>query len=746
MSKAIVNTLESLETGDSFDVRDIAKLSAGYQRQKTQIFQDVVRSYAEAGITVVSGSFEEGAVVTSANEGVWYQADGKVYSWFTDATITVPAGTTPQNFGGVNATAWVDRTDATLRSEISAIDGAGLIGAMSYAQLRAYSGPQTTVNVWGISNFFDGAAGQFKVDASDTTSADDGGTIIVDALGRRWKRQYHGMILIGWFGAKGDGVTDDSAAFTLAINSGKLVAVPKAVYIVSNLEIPENKPAFLVGFGNPILKAKAGSTYVIKNNKNVTRSGQGVVSGFIVDGAGVSGITGIQNGTTAGATLYQTFREMLVKGCYIGISNYSTMENSFYSCTVTGNTVGVYVDQDPINGGGNANTFVECHVQANIVGVVINGSSPYPLHNNIFLGGTIQSNEVCGVALIDADTIRFVGTHIEKNGWKGTASLVFDGLTIPRSAIYADGSNFSLNDLDVSETLSPAIILSGGSSVTLNSASGYGSSTGTFVSGGSTETAIITGSTAMTGVFDCNVVMDSGFNNVGGGKVGWWSNAAPVYLDSRFPNVFKDFPLTPTMKNVVTAVANGATADPTFGLVSSTTFAAVTGSTSSNRITIETVPTASWVSGNYYAISLSVRADKPGRFQFTVATGAYILLNVDLDTTWKRITLFFKASSSVGNLLYVFPLDANGATLYATRVQTTTSPTLNSQDLTATFRGMVGEGFDDNTRHSAAPTTGTWRRGDKVKHSAPVAGGNEGWICVESGSPGTWKTFGVIGA
>lgn len=121
MSKAIVNTLESLETGDSVDVRDIAKLSVGYQRQKTQIFQDVVRSYAEAGITVVSGSFEEGAVVTSANEGVWYQADGKVYSWFTDATITVPAGTTPQNFGGVNATAWVDRTDVTLRKEINII-------------------------------------------------------------------------------------------------------------------------------------------------------------------------------------------------------------------------------------------------------------------------------------------------------------------------------------------------------------------------------------------------------------------------------------------------------------------------------------------------------------------------------------------------------------------------------------------------------------------------------------------------
>ena len=33
----------------------------------------------------------------------------------------MPAGTTPQNFGGVNSTAWVDRTDLTLRSDINIV-------------------------------------------------------------------------------------------------------------------------------------------------------------------------------------------------------------------------------------------------------------------------------------------------------------------------------------------------------------------------------------------------------------------------------------------------------------------------------------------------------------------------------------------------------------------------------------------------------------------------------------------------
>lgn len=46
---------------------------------------------------------------------------------------------------------------------------------------------------------------------------------------------------------------------------------------------------------------------------------------------------------------------------------------------------------------------------------------------------------------------------------------------------------------------------------------------------------------------------------------------------------------------------------------------------------------------------------------------------------------------------------------------------------------------------TAAPTTGTWKQGDRVPNSAPVEAGAAsskyvilGWICVASGTPGTW--------
>lgn len=47
---------------------------------------------------------------------------------------------------------------------------------------------------------------------------------------------------------------------------------------------------------------------------------------------------------------------------------------------------------------------------------------------------------------------------------------------------------------------------------------------------------------------------------------------------------------------------------------------------------------------------------------------------------------------------------------------------------------------------TAAPTSGSYLRGDIVYHEEPVAGGTVGWICVTAGSPGTWKTFGAIAA
>lgn len=45
---------------------------------------------------------------------------------------------------------------------------------------------------------------------------------------------------------------------------------------------------------------------------------------------------------------------------------------------------------------------------------------------------------------------------------------------------------------------------------------------------------------------------------------------------------------------------------------------------------------------------------------------------------------------------------------------------------------------------TAAPTTGAWVAGDWIKVSNPTSAGYFGYVCTVSGTPGTWRGFGVI--
>lgn len=49
-----------------------------------------------------------------------------------------------------------------------------------------------------------------------------------------------------------------------------------------------------------------------------------------------------------------------------------------------------------------------------------------------------------------------------------------------------------------------------------------------------------------------------------------------------------------------------------------------------------------------------------------------------------------------------------------------------------------------NMSLSSYPTTGEWTRGEIIYNSTPSIGTYLGWICVESGTPGIWKGFGLI--
>lgn len=182
------------------------------------------RSLAEAGLTLVNGSFEDGATVNDKTDAVWYVAGGRAYIWNGSIPLggkVVAPGSTPETSGGIGSNAWESVSGSSLRESLSATDGASIIGGGTYTEIRAFTGEGNKINCIGRENIFDGGNGVFLLDASDTTSSDNDGTILVDASGRRWKREFSGDINPIWFGVKFDGVTPCHAEWQKCIDSAK---------------------------------------------------------------------------------------------------------------------------------------------------------------------------------------------------------------------------------------------------------------------------------------------------------------------------------------------------------------------------------------------------------------------------------------------------------------------------------------------------------------------------------------------
>ena len=89
------------------------------------VFEALRRSYAEAGLTLVDGSFEEGGTLASTTDVLLYKANGKAYS---GQIGTISAGTNPAGGG------FTDRSGEILRDQLisdSASEGLSLIPTVS---------------------------------------------------------------------------------------------------------------------------------------------------------------------------------------------------------------------------------------------------------------------------------------------------------------------------------------------------------------------------------------------------------------------------------------------------------------------------------------------------------------------------------------------------------------------------------------------------------------------------------------
>lgn len=94
---------------DRFGVRRFT--IAGFQYTA----EEAIRNYGY----ITMDSFEDGATLTLPNQTLRYEANGEYYRWDGEFPKIVPAGSTPENSGGVGLGAWLSVGDATAMAAVN---------------------------------------------------------------------------------------------------------------------------------------------------------------------------------------------------------------------------------------------------------------------------------------------------------------------------------------------------------------------------------------------------------------------------------------------------------------------------------------------------------------------------------------------------------------------------------------------------------------------------------------------------
>jgi hypothetical protein len=208
-------------------------------------------------------------------------------------------------------------------------------------------------------------------------------------------------------------------------------------------------------------------------------------------------------------------------------------------------------------------------------------------------------------------------------------------------------------------------------------------------------------------------------------------------------------PLTTSLSNF-----NGASSstvwDSTRGLVGQLVFNASAGNQDTNRVRFA----ATANNAGMAIMGLSVMSSVDTSIKFGVYGSTYQASQKPFKLKagiWYRLYHVIENSAIVAGSYYVlYPTTAEGPTIQVSQAQilsyaTKTAAAVQGINnvLAGAYNPKIGA-VHFGRQASSIPTTGTWVVGDVVYNSAPASAGYIGWVCTVAGTPGTWKTFGLI--
>jgi hypothetical protein len=574
--------------------------------------------------------------------------------------------------------------------------GSALVGAATYAQLRAYTGDATRIQIGGRSNYFDGAGGIF---VRTGIAADNDGTVLVDALGRSWVRQFTGATQAIWFGVVADWNestgTDVTARIQAAINSfgvnRGVLDLPAGAIRADSARI-DFKRVTIHGvaltqsgaqMGTELYVGSIGGLYTtIEDNQGPRHENLRITSSVTMtaNGQTLLDLTGINYPRLDNIVLYGGQKGLKLSGGVSVESHYGTFTNVSASRCYTG--------------------------------ISVEGGSRTQTHS--FFGGRMwdcvegYANEGTGTS-----DINFYGTAFESD-------------QAIRHAPTARAAQTKLFSCRNESNVAPEI------------PAGQFTEVGTYWSGNRrAETLSISSGTL--------VESNTQIRNVA------VNNSVEFAAENILPNSV--FSYDPSASRTSGANIPGWSQ---FGATHFDTGKATEG----NYIRLERQAASGTIGMTSRKIPL-----KKGRYVFScgwrkAGYGSGGVVSID----FLRAGVSFGVAGTYADIAFPQTYSASELAVYVEilqdiddfqfRIQCAAST--NSRyfyvfqpQLIVGQRSVVGV---PNNRGvivmwgAAAPTSGTWERGDIVYNTAPAAGGVIGWVCVLGGNPGTWKTFGAISA
>lgn len=221
----------------------------------------------------------------------------------------------------------------------------------------------------------DGGTAFYRYDASDTTSTDNGGSVIVATDGGRWKLTQEEAQSFKQWGAKGDGTTDDTARIQAAIDSisapgGKLMVDAASVFKITST-LTWGNSCWLAGYGSdsiikgasmttPLLQSKGTSLsrrYRLHlSNLGIDNTSQAAIGGIgcdlrnatdcILENVTISNVDqGVQFYADAGlGCYYNLLSKVAISSCNLGFYfGQLANENVLYACRTNQVTTAITV-------------------------------------------------------------------------------------------------------------------------------------------------------------------------------------------------------------------------------------------------------------------------------------------------------------------------------------------------------------------------------------------------------------------